>query len=46
MSDISQNLLYDDRWTDVKKSIIGVTEVDMNENKGIFYCSPDFMLDE
>jgi len=38
-------VIYDDRWTDVKKSIIGVTEVDMNENKGIFYCSPDFMLD-
>jgi hypothetical protein len=38
-------VFYDDRCTNVKKAIIGATEVDMNENKAIFYCSPDFMLD-
>lgn len=36
--------LYDGRWTDASKAMIGVTEVDMNENKGIFYCSPDYSM--
>lgn len=36
--------LYDGRWTDASKAMIGMTEVDMNENKGIFYCIPDFLM--
>ena len=36
--------VFDSRWTDVKTAIIGMTEVDMNENRAIIYCSPDFML--
>ncbi|KAG5579129.1 hypothetical protein H5410_049756 [Solanum commersonii] len=36
--------IYDDRWSDLKKSIIGLTEVDMTNNGGIFYISPDFMI--
>ena len=27
-----------------KKAIIGLTEVDMTNNGGIFYISPDFMM--
>lgn len=37
-------VLYDDRWSDLKKSIIGLTEVDMTNNGGIFYISPDFLI--
>jgi len=37
-------VVYDDRWSDQKKSIIGLTEVDMTNNGGIFYISPDFMI--
>jgi len=37
-------VIYDDRWSDLKKSIIGLTEVDMTNNGGIFYISPDFMI--
>ena len=36
--------IYDDRWSDPKRSILGLTEVDMTNNDGIFYCSPDFMI--
>ena len=36
--------LYDSRWSESKRSIIGLTEVDMSNNGGIFYCSPDFMI--
>lgn len=36
--------IYDDRWSDIKKSIIGLTEVDMTNNGGIFYISPDFLM--
>ena len=40
--------IYDNRWSDIKKAIIGLTEVDMTNNGGIFYVSPNFMknLDE
>ncbi|KAG5632774.1 hypothetical protein H5410_004491 [Solanum commersonii] len=37
-------VIYDDRWSDLKKSIIGLTEVDMTNNGGIFYISPNFMI--
>ena len=37
-------VIYDDRWSDLKKSVIGLTEVDMTNNGGIFYVSPDFMI--
>ncbi|MCF8704108.1 hypothetical protein L3055_11280, partial [Corynebacterium sp. MC-02] len=37
-------VVYDDRWTDLKKSIIGLTEVDMTHNGGICYISPDFLI--
>lgn len=37
-------VIYDDRWLDLKKSIIGLTKVDMTNNEGIFYISPDFMM--
>ncbi|KAG5608537.1 hypothetical protein H5410_019818 [Solanum commersonii] len=37
-------VIYDDRWSDLRKSIIGLTEVDMTNNGGIFYISPDFMI--
>lgn len=30
--------------SDLKKSIIGLTDVDMTNNGGIFYISPDFMM--
>lgn len=36
--------LYDERWIDARKAMIGMTEVDMNENKGIFYCIPNFLM--
>lgn len=28
--------IYDDRWSDSKKSIIGLTEVDMSNNSKLF----------
>jgi len=37
-------VVYDDRWSDQKKFILGLTEVDMTNNGGIFYISPDFMI--
>ncbi|KAG5606900.1 hypothetical protein H5410_028392 [Solanum commersonii] len=36
--------LYDSRWSESKRSIIGLPEVDMSNNGGIFYCSPDFII--
>ena len=35
-------IIQDDRWSDVKRKIIALTESDLNENRGLFYCSPDF----
>ena len=33
----------DNGWrTNVRNALISAIEVDMNDNKGIFYCSPDF----
>lgn len=32
-------VIYDDRWSDIKKLIIGLTEVDITNNGGIFYIS-------
>ena len=37
-------VIYDNRWPDLKRSIIGITEVDMSTNGGLFYCSPDYMI--
>ncbi|KAK8957539.1 hypothetical protein KSP39_PZI001120 [Platanthera zijinensis] len=37
--------LLDKRWqSDARKAMIAAMEVDMSGNKGIFYCSPDFMI--
>ena len=36
--------IYDDSWTDMRKAIIVSTEIDMNNNIGIVYCMPDFMM--
>ncbi|XP_059631379.1 uncharacterized protein LOC132274189 [Cornus florida] len=36
--------IYDERWKDMGKALIGLTEVDMNRSRGIFYCSPNYML--
>ena len=37
-------VIYDDRWSDLKKSIIGLTEVNMTNNGGIFHINPDLMM--
>ena len=35
----------DNGWkTNARNALIATSEVDMNENKGIFYCSPDFSV--
>ncbi|KAI8526938.1 hypothetical protein RHMOL_Rhmol12G0037700 [Rhododendron molle] len=36
--------LYDGRFINASDAMIGVTEVDMNENKGIFCCRPGFFM--
>lgn len=36
--------IYDNRWSDIKKAIIGLTEVDMTNNGGISYISSNFMM--
>ena len=37
--------LLDNGWrTNPKNALITAIEVDMSENKGIFYCSPDFSV--
>lgn len=36
--------LYDTRWNDIGRAMIASIEVDMNNNSGILYCSPDFMM--
>ena len=36
--------IYDDSWTDMGKAMIASTEIDMNNNIGIIYCMPDFMM--
>ena len=36
--------IYDDSWTDMGKEIIASSEIDMNDNIGIIYCMPDFMM--
>ena len=35
---------YDDSLTDIGKAMIASTEIDMNNNIGIVYCMPDFMM--
>ena len=37
-------VIYDDTLSDLKKSIIGLTWVDMTNNGGISYISPEFMM--
>lgn len=37
-------VIYDDSITDQRKKIIATMDVDMNENKGLFYCAPYFFL--
>ena len=36
--------LLDKGWNNVKKALIATIEVDMTNNRGIFYCTPDFQL--
>ena len=37
--------LLDNKWrASAKNALIAVIEVDMSENKGIFYCSPNFSV--
>ena len=36
--------IYDDSWTDMGKAMIASTKIDMNNNIGIVYCMPDFMM--
>ena len=36
--------IYDDSWTDMRKAMIASTKIDMNNNIGIVYCMPDFMM--
>ena len=36
--------LLDKRHSNTDQTLIATIEVDMNENQGIFYCSPDFMI--
>ena len=38
-------VVLDNRWrTNAKDALISAIEVDMNDNKGIFYCIPIFLL--
>ena len=37
-------IIQDDRWSDVQQKIIALTEINLNENHGLFYCSPNFFL--
>lgn len=36
--------IYDNRWSNTIRSIIGTTKVDMSTNGGLFYCSPEYMI--
>ena len=36
--------IYDESWTDMGNAMIASTEIDMNNNIGIVYCMPDFMM--
>ena len=36
--------IYDDSWTDMGKAMIASSEIDMNDNIGIVYCMPYFMM--
>ena len=36
--------IYDDSWIDMGKAMIASIEIDMNNNIGIVYCMPDFMM--
>ena len=36
--------IYEDSWTYMGKAMIASTEIDMNNNIGIVYCMPDFMM--
>ena len=36
--------IYDDSWIDIGKTMIASSEIDMNDNIGIVYCMPDFMM--
>ena len=36
--------IYDDSWAYMRKAMIASTEIDMNDNIGIVYCMPDFMM--
>ena len=36
--------IYDESWIDMGKAMIASTEIDMNNNIGIVYCMPDFMM--
>lgn len=37
-------VLYDDRCTYLEKPVIGSTEVNMTNNRRIFYISPNFLI--
>ena len=38
-------IIMDKSWQqDIRKAIIGTMEIDMNNNSGIFYCAPNFMV--
>ena len=36
--------IYDDSWTKMGKVMIASTEIDINNNIGIVYCMPGFMM--
>lgn len=37
--------IFDESIPNNRKSIISFTEVDMNENRGLFYCAPEILLE-
>ena len=36
--------IYDDSWTNMGKTMIASSEIDMNDNIGIIYCMSDLMM--
>ena len=44
MSKIPPHFSRDKRHKNTEQALIATIEVDMDQNKGIFYCSPNFMI--